>query len=91
SVISSPDNVVEAHLLLETAISNCNMCFIQQSLMEQLLHHDTLQLQYSHLQVEKAKSKLATAELHIGWVCMMVRCCGYNPHVGGLHTTSASF
>ncbi|KAI6009974.1 hypothetical protein BKA83DRAFT_4133071 [Pisolithus microcarpus] len=66
SVISSPDNLVEAHLLLETAISNCNVHHIQQSLTEQLVRRDMLQLQYNRLQVEKARSRLAAAELHVG-------------------------
>ncbi|KAI6019364.1 hypothetical protein PISMIDRAFT_116738, partial [Pisolithus microcarpus 441] len=88
SVIPSPDNLVEAHLLLEMAISNCNVHHIQQSLAEQLICHDMLQLQYNCLQVEKAQSRLATAELHVGWVCMVVRRCGYNPDVG-VPTTSS--
>ncbi|KAI5985586.1 hypothetical protein EDD15DRAFT_2373929 [Pisolithus albus] len=88
SVISSPDNLVEAHLLLETAISNCNVHHIQQSLAEQLVRRDMLQLQYNRLQVEKARSRLAAAELHVGRVCMVVRRCGYNPDVG-VPTTSS--
>ncbi|KAI6027889.1 hypothetical protein PISMIDRAFT_18593 [Pisolithus microcarpus 441] len=88
SVISSPDNLVEAHLLLEMAISNCNIHHIQQSLAEQLVRCDMLQLQYNHLQVEKARSRLATAELHVGWVHMVVRHCGYNPDIG-VPTTSS--
>ncbi|KAI5990983.1 hypothetical protein EDD15DRAFT_2369383 [Pisolithus albus] len=82
SVISSLDNLVEAHLLLETVISNCNVHHIQQSLAEQLVRRDMLQLQYNHLQVEKARLRLAATELHVGWVHMVVRRCGYNPDVG---------
>ncbi|KAI6013411.1 hypothetical protein PISMIDRAFT_105375, partial [Pisolithus microcarpus 441] len=87
-VISSPDNLVEAHLLLEMVISNCNIHHIQQSLTEQLIHHDMLQLQYNHLQVEEAQSRLAATELHVGWVCMVVRHCGCNPDIG-VPTTSS--
>ena len=66
---------------METTISNCKIQYIQTSLADQLVHRDTLQLQYSHLQLEKAKSKLTTAELHVGWVRMIVRRSGYSPDV----------
>jgi len=78
-MIPSPDNLVEAHLLLETTVSSCKVHYIQKSLADQLVHHDALQLQYCRLQVEKAKSKWTLAELHIGCVCMILRCSGYNP------------
>jgi len=88
-MIPSPDNLVEAHLLLETAVSSCKVHYIQKSLADQLVHCDALQLQYHHLQVEKAKSKLTLAELHIGHVCMILRHSGYNPdQIGELYNAS---
>jgi len=81
-MISTPDNLVEAHLLLETAISNCKIRHIEKSLADQLVRRNALQLQYSRLQVEKAKSKLAAAELHVGQVQMVVRRSGYSPDSG---------
>ena len=48
STIPSPDNLVEAHLLLEMAISNCRVQHIQKTLADQLVHHDELHQQTSH-------------------------------------------
>jgi len=84
-IFSVPGNVREARLLMEMAISNCKVQTIQKSLADQLVRCDTLQLQYSHMQVEKATSKLSAAELHIGWVCMVLRQNGYNPDIGKLY------
>jgi len=81
-MISTPDNLVEAHLLLETAISNCKIRHIEKSLADQLVRRNALQRQYSRLQVEKAKSKLAAVELHVGQVRMVVRHSGYSPDGG---------
>ncbi|KIM55002.1 hypothetical protein SCLCIDRAFT_135613, partial [Scleroderma citrinum Foug A] len=77
--LPSPDNLTEAHLLLETTISNCKVQLIQKSLADQLVHCDTLQLQYSCLQVEKAMTSLTAAELHVGWVHTLLRRNGYSP------------
>ena len=54
------------------------MQLIQKSLTDQLIHRDTLQLQYSHLQVEKAMMSLTAAELHVGRVHMLLRQNGYS-------------
>ena len=43
SMIPPPDDPVEAHLLLETAISNYRVQYIQKSLANQLVHRDALQ------------------------------------------------
>ena len=79
---------MEAHLLLETAISNCKIRRIEKSLADQQVRRNALQLHYSRLQVEKAQSKLADVELHVGRVRMIVRRSGYSPNVGELCTTS---
>ena len=55
------------------------MQLIQKSLADQLVHRDTLQLQYSHLQVEKALTSLTAAELHVGRVRTLLRQNGYSP------------
>ena len=89
SSIPIPANIVEAHLLLETAINNCKICCIEKSLVDQVVHHDALQLHYSHLQVKKVESKLADVELCIGQVWMVVRHSGYSPDVGEFCTTPA--
>lgn len=91
SRIPPPNNLTEAHLLLEMAISNCRVQYIQKSLMDQLVHHNALQLQYSWLQVEKAELKLTTAELHVGQVCMIVRCSGYSPDSNKLYNTHSTY
>ena len=78
STIVTPDNSLEAHLLLETAISNFQVRHIQKTLADQVVHRDQLQLRYSRLQVEKALSKLTAAELHVGRVCMVVRRSGFS-------------
>ena len=57
--------------------------------MDQLVCHDALQLHYSRLQVKKAETKLADAELHVGQVWMIVRHSGYSPDVGEFCTTPA--
>ena len=88
-MVRIPDSMVKAHLLLETAISNCKIRRIEKSLADQLVRHDALQLHYSRLQVEKAESKLADAELHVGQVQMVVRRSGYSPDVGEFCTTPA--
>ena len=87
STIATPDNILEAHLLLETAVSNCKVRHIQKSLADQVVHRDQLQLQYSCLQVEKALSRLTAAELHIGRVRMVVRCSGFSPDYRESHPT----
>ena len=86
STIPTPDNTLEAHLLLETAISDCKVRHIQKSLADQVVHCDQLQLQYSRLQVEKALSNLTTAELHIGRVRMVMRRSGFSPDCREPHT-----
>ena len=90
SVILPPDDPVEAHLLLETAISNYRVQYIQKSLADQLVHRDALQLQYSRLRMEKAVSKLTAAELHVGRVRMIVRRSGYNPDGNELYTVRST-
>ena len=71
------------------AASNCKVQYIQKSLADQVVHRDALQLQYSRLQVEKARSKVTAAELHVGRVRMIVRRSGYSPdYYGEPHTTS---
>lgn len=87
-MVPSPDNVTEANLLLETAVSNRKIRRIQKYLADQLVHRDALQLRYSRLQVEKAKSKLTTADLHVGRVRMIVRRSGYCPDVREFYTSS---
>ena len=79
SVIPSPANVNEANLLLEAAVSNRKVHHIQKLLADQLIHRDTLQLQYNRMQVKKAEMKLSTAELHVGRVRMVLRQHGYSP------------
>ena len=79
STVAAPDNLVEANLLLEKDICNCKVQYIQKSLADQVVRRDTLQLQYSCLQVEKARLKLTAAEMHVGQVRMVVRRCGYSP------------
>ena len=86
STIPTPDDKLEAHLLLETAISDCKVRHIQKSLADQVVHRDQLQLQYSCLQVEKALSRLTAAELHVERVRMIVRRSGFNPDCRA-HTT----
>ena len=89
-MIPPPDDPVEAHLLLETAISNYRVQYIQKSLVDQLVHRDALQLQYSQLRMEKAVSKLTAAELHVGRVRMIVRRSGYNLDGSELYTTCST-
>ena len=90
-MILPPDDPVEAHLLLETAISNYRVQYIQKSLADQLVHRDALQLvQYSQLRMEKAVSKLTAAELHVGRVRMIVRRSGYILDGSELYTTCST-
>ncbi|KIM55810.1 hypothetical protein SCLCIDRAFT_133823, partial [Scleroderma citrinum Foug A] len=87
STIPTPDNMLEAHLLLETAISDCKVRHIQKSLTDQVVHRNELRLQYSRLQVEKVLSNLTAVELHIGQVCMIVRHSGFSLDCREPHTT----
>ena len=87
STITTPNNILEAHLLLEMAVSNCKVQHIQKSLADQVVHRDQLQLQYSRLQVEKALSRLTAVELHVGQVCMVVRHSGFSPDYRESHPT----
>lgn len=82
--------MAEANLLIETAVSNRKIRHIEKSLADQLVHRDALQLRYSRLQQEKARSKLTTAELHVGRVRMIVRRSGYSPDVRQFYTTAAT-
>ncbi|KIJ16553.1 hypothetical protein PAXINDRAFT_11003 [Paxillus involutus ATCC 200175] len=87
STIPAPDDLVEAHLLLETARSDHQIRLIEKTLADQLVHCDALRLQYSRLQVEEAELNLSAAELHIGRVHMVVRWSGYTPDAVDLYNT----
>jgi len=71
--VTAPDNLVKANLLLEKAICNCKVQYIQKSLTDQVVRRDVLQLQYSRLQVEKARLKL-TAACHKFIFCIKTSC-----------------
>ncbi|KIJ11429.1 hypothetical protein PAXINDRAFT_15724 [Paxillus involutus ATCC 200175] len=87
STIPAPDDLVGAHLLLETACSDHQICLIEKTLADQLVCRDVLRLQYSRLQVEKAELNLSTVELHIGRVHMVVRRSGYTPNAVNPYNT----
>ncbi|KAL4063625.1 hypothetical protein V8B97DRAFT_1876521, partial [Scleroderma yunnanense] len=95
-VVPTPSSSAEAYLLLETAHTNCQVWLTQQSLVHQILHHNTLTLQYNCLMLEHTQEKLYMADHFVGQVCTMIRKSGimaafkyamqedYSPHAAVL-------
>ena len=72
-VVPSPSSTAEAYLLLETARADWQVWLTRQNLVHQIIHRNTLTLQYNRLMLEKAQDKLRTADRFVGKVRTTIR------------------
>ncbi|KIM61925.1 hypothetical protein SCLCIDRAFT_120639, partial [Scleroderma citrinum Foug A] len=72
-VVPPPSSTIEAYLLLETAHADRQVWVTRQALAHQIIHRNTLTLQYNRLMLEKAQGMLHTADQFVGKVCTTVR------------------
>jgi hypothetical protein len=66
----------EACLLLAAASTDRQVQLMQKNLALQIIHHNTVTLQYNHLVLEKAREELHAAEHLIGHVHFTIRMSG---------------
>ncbi|KAG6372387.1 hypothetical protein JVT61DRAFT_7852 [Boletus reticuloceps] len=66
--VPSPRSAMEAYLLLEAARADCCIFSTHKSLALQIVHRNTLVLQYNHMTLEKAQNDLRAADQFIGHV-----------------------
>ncbi|KIM53386.1 hypothetical protein SCLCIDRAFT_11597 [Scleroderma citrinum Foug A] len=72
-VVPPPTSTAEAYLLLKTARANRQVWLTRQNLVHQIVHRNTLTLQYNHLMLEKAQDTLHTADRFMGKVHTTIR------------------
>ncbi|KIJ11766.1 hypothetical protein PAXINDRAFT_101542 [Paxillus involutus ATCC 200175] len=76
-VIPPPSSTVEAYLLLEAARADRQVCLTRKTLALQIIHRNTLTLQYNRLLLEKVQDELSTADQFIGHVWLTIRKSGH--------------
>ena len=64
---------IEAYLLLETARADRQVWVTRQALAHQIIHRNTLTLQYNRLMLEKAQGVLCTVDRFVGKVRTTIR------------------
>ena len=72
-VVPPPSSTAEAYLLLETARADRQVWLTRQNLVHQIIHRNTLTLQYNRLMLEKAQDALCTADRFVGEVRTTIR------------------
>ena len=72
-IVPPPNNPTEAWLLLVAACANRQVQLMQKNLTLQIIHCNTVTLQYNRLVLEKAREELHAAERLIGHVCFTIR------------------
>lgn len=72
-VVPPPENSAEAHLLLETARADREVHLTRRNLALQIVHRNTLALQYNRLLLDRAQEGLRTADRFIGHVRFVIR------------------
>ncbi|KAI5992674.1 hypothetical protein EDD15DRAFT_2367940 [Pisolithus albus] len=72
-VVPPPNNSAEAFLLLETARADRQVRLTRKNLALQIVHRNTLTLQYNRLILEKAQEELRSADRLVGHVRFSIR------------------
>ncbi|KAF8546448.1 hypothetical protein OG21DRAFT_1527823 [Imleria badia] len=72
-IVLPPGNSAEAHLLLEAAHTDWEVQLTCRNLVLQIVHRNTLMLQYNHLLLDKAQEDLWTTDRFIGHVHFVIR------------------
>lgn len=72
-IVLSPGTSTEAHLLLEAARADREVRLTRKNLALQIVHRNTLVLQYNRLLLDKAHEDLRTADRFIGHVRFVIR------------------
>ncbi|KAI5988014.1 hypothetical protein EDD15DRAFT_2520430 [Pisolithus albus] len=72
-VVPPPNNSTEAYLLLETARADRQVRLTRKNLALQIVHRNTLTLQYNRLILEKVQEELHSADRLVGHVCFIIR------------------
>ena len=75
-VVPTPSSTIEAYLLLEAARADQQVWLTRQNLVHQIIHCNTLTLQYNRLMLEKAQDELRAADRFVGQVCTTIRWSG---------------
>ena len=65
-------DTTEAYLLLEAACADCQVHLTQRELALQIIHCNTLTLQYNCMLLDKAQEDLHTADRFIRHVCFVI-------------------
>lgn len=72
-VVPTPGNSSEAYLLLEAARADRQVRLTRRNLAHQIIHRNTLVLQYNRLLLEKTEDDLRTADRFVGHVRFVIR------------------
>ena len=75
-VVPDPRSAREAYLLLEAARADRRIFLARKSLAHQIIHRNTLVLQYNRMVLERAQDDLHAADRFIGQVHFSIRRCG---------------
>ena len=75
-VVPTPSSTIEAYLLLEAARADWQVWLTRQNLVHQIIHRNTLMLQYNNLMLEKAQDELHAADHFVGQVHTTIRWSG---------------
>jgi hypothetical protein len=71
--VPSPRSAREAYLLLEAARANSHISHSHEILTCQIVHCNTLILQYNHMALERAQNDLRPADRLIGHVWLVIQ------------------
>ena len=75
-IVPDPRSAQEAYLLLEAARADHCIFLTHKSLTHQIIHHNTLVLQYNRMVLEWAQDDLHAADHFIGQVRFSIQRCG---------------
>lgn len=79
---SAPNSPYEADLLLKTARTECKLRKMEKQCADLLVRYNSLRLQYSRVQVQRAERHLLEAERDVGRTRLTIRRCGYGSGFG---------
>jgi hypothetical protein len=72
-IVPVPRSTQEAYLLLEAAHADRGIILARNSLTRQIIHHNTLVLQYNRMVLEQAQDDLHATDRFVGEVCFLIR------------------
>ncbi|KAF8449212.1 hypothetical protein L210DRAFT_3640836 [Boletus edulis BED1] len=72
-IVPCPRNAREAYLLLEAARADCRILNACKTLAQQIIHRNTLVLQYNRIVLERAQDDLHAADRFVGQVRFWIR------------------